>query len=127
MPGRYPAATLSQVSAQGTNELPRAVREAALDFRGRLSGRFGGRLADFRIFGSYARGDFGPESDVDVLVVVLDLSERERREVFELAEEVFFDRLIHLSPLAFSPAEYEELRRREYRLATEIETQGVVP
>ncbi|MBI3183746.1 MAG: nucleotidyltransferase domain-containing protein [Myxococcales bacterium] len=108
-------------------EIPGAVRDAVLDLRARLGARFGERLRDFLLFGSYARGDWGPDSDVDVLVVVAELKERERREIFELAEEVFFDRLIHLSPLAFSTAEYEELRSREYRLAAEIEADGVVP
>ncbi|MFZ5471577.1 MAG: nucleotidyltransferase domain-containing protein [Myxococcota bacterium] len=108
-------------------KLPTHIRQAVLDFQARVRARFGPRLSDMRIFGSYARGDWGPESDVDVLTVVEGLTERERREIFELAEEVFFERMIRLSPLAFSAAEYEEHRAREYQLIADIQAQGVVP
>jgi predicted nucleotidyltransferase len=103
------------------------VRDALGDLRSRLRARFAERLQDFRLFGSYARGDFGPDSDVDVLVVVAELGRRERREVFDITEEVFFDRLVHISPLALSSAEWQTLRDREYRLASEIARDGMVP
>lgn len=118
---------MSSVDAASAR-IPDRVREALLDFRKRLDERFGNRLKDFRLFGSYARGDWGPDSDVDVLVVVSELViERERREIFELGEEVFFDTLVHLSPFVLAETELTELRRREYRIVSEIDADGVVP
>jgi len=115
------------VSDDRARFLPDRVRDAVRDLERRLRARFGDRLRDLRLFGSYARGDFGPESDVDVLVVVEELSRLERREVFDLAEEVFFDRLVHLAPLALSTAEFATLRDREYLIAAEIERDGIRP
>ena len=40
------------------------------ELRGRLDEIYGGRLRDLVYFGSYARGDAGPESDLDVLIVL---------------------------------------------------------
>jgi len=37
---------------------------------------FGGKLCDLRLFGSYARGDYDEESDIDILIV-LDMDEIE--------------------------------------------------
>lgn len=82
-------------------------------------------MATVRIFGSHARGDAGPESDVDVLVVVEDLTPGERRVVFDLAWDVFPEREIYISPLALSTREWAELVAREYRIAVEIQAEGV--
>jgi predicted nucleotidyltransferase len=114
-------------STPATSALPSGVRDAVLDLRERLATRFGARRQVLRVFGSYARGEAGPESDVDVLVVVDGLLERERREVFDLAEDVFFERLVHLSPLALSDREYRTLREREYLIVREIDRDGVEP
>ncbi len=104
--------------------LPDRVSAALGDFGRRVRARFGARVAGLVLFGSYARGDWGPDSDVDVLVLVHDLSERERREVFELAEDVYFDGQVHVSPLAMSVDELETVRRREYLIAAEIDRDG---
>jgi len=44
------------------------------EFREVLSRLYGPRLRDVLLFGSYARGDFDSESDVDVLVVLDELA-----------------------------------------------------
>lgn len=110
---------------RGTTDIPEHVLRALDDLRERLRRRFEGRLEVLRLFGSYARGDSHAESDVDVLVVVRDLSERERRETFEIAYEVYLDRWIDVSPLALSSAEWEDRRARELRLVSDIEREGM--
>ena len=107
--------------------IPDRVRDAVRDLGCRLRARFGERLRDLRVFGSYARGDWGPDSDVDVLVLVDGLSRTERRAAFDVSEEVYFDRLVHLAPLVLSIDEYQTLRAREYLIASEIERDGIVP
>jgi hypothetical protein len=62
---------------------------------------------------------------VDVLVLVRELVEPERREVYELGAEVFMATRIPLAPLALSDAEFEELKRRERLLAEDIAREGV--
>ncbi len=37
-----------------------------------LKEKFGGKIVDVIVFGSYVRGDHGEESDIDILVVVND-------------------------------------------------------
>jgi predicted nucleotidyltransferase len=97
-------------------------------FRDGLAKRFGPRLSEVVLFGSWARGEAGDESDVDVLVVVADLTESERRDVLDLAYDVALirsDEPIVLSALALSTSQVASLRARERLLLREIDRQGV--
>src|SRR5436190_20255534 len=105
--------------APARTALPPRVADALADFAARVRRRFGDRVAQVRLFGSCARGDWGPESDVDVLVVVDGLERRERREAWDLATEVHIERLVPVSPLVLSREEYDTLVRREYLIAAD--------
>jgi len=126
-PASIPLAILSGMGCPARmQEIPGRVLAALLDLRERLGACFGERLTDLRLFGSYSRGDWGPESDVDVLVVIAELNEQERRKLFYLAEDVYFDHEVPLSPLALSSAEWSLLRARQYLIADDIEREGIV-
>ena len=107
------------------NDLPPRVADALAELRRRAVGLFGARLLDVRLYGSYARGDFHAQSDVDVLVVVAGLSRRERRAIFDVAFDVFAESLVRISPLALSDDEFRTLRDREYLIVREIERDGI--
>lgn len=113
------------MSATVAIRLPERVRRSLEEFRALLAQRFGARLREYRLFGSYARGDEGPDSDVDVLVVIDGLDHHGRGEVFDLCEDVFFVHEVPLAPLALSTAEWDQLVRREYLLARDIQAEGV--
>lgn len=84
----------------------------------------GNRLCEVRLFGSYARGDFDEDSDVDLLVVgeAIDAGERDlvARSVHDLSDGAFV-----FSPLVLSLDRWTELRRREQILAQDIEREGI--
>lgn len=61
--------------------------EALREFSTRIRAALGVKLRELRLFGSKARGDARPDSDLDVLVVVDD--ERVRAE--DLAIDIAFD------------------------------------
>ena len=105
--------------------LPAGIVSALETFRGALAGRFGGRLVDVRLFGSYARHEARPDSDVDVLVVVTGLTRKERQDVLDLAWDAYAEALVHVSPLALSDTEWDMLRSREYLIAHDIEREGI--
>lgn len=74
--------------------------EAIVALKTALSARYGDKLAKVVVFGSVARGDDKPESDIDVLVVLdnqVPATSREEREIrdcvydVELGNEVVFD------------------------------------
>lgn len=50
--------------------LPAPILAALQDLKRELSALYGDRLRGIYLYGSFARGDFGNDSDVDVLVVL---------------------------------------------------------
>ena len=55
---------------QWDNRLPERVRKALTAFQRALFTAFPGQIQHIILYGSYARGDAAPDSDVDVMIVV---------------------------------------------------------
>lgn len=108
-----------------TRALSPPVRAALGELRVRLERRFGPRLRGMTLFGSLARGEARAESDVDVLVLVDDLTNRERRVIFEEGADVWMDTGIHLAPLALSVAEWDGQVRLRRMLVDEVKRDGI--
>lgn len=51
-------------------ELPESLGLAMTDLKAALAHLYGERLRGVYLYGSYARGDYHPDSDVDILVVL---------------------------------------------------------
>jgi predicted nucleotidyltransferase len=65
-------------------------------------------IVDVKVFGSRAREDAEPDSDMDIFVEVDTTSPQIRELVEETAWEIGIDHLIHISPLIFSKYEIEQ-------------------
>jgi predicted nucleotidyltransferase len=89
--------------------------------KGSLRRRFGERLEALRLFGSRARGEGHPESDLDVLVAVRGLTRGERGEILDLALDLELEHGLLLSPLVRDPA----ARPLAPGLRREIEREGL--
>jgi predicted nucleotidyltransferase len=109
----------------GVVDVPRHVREAIADLRRRLEERFGGRLEQVRLFGSYARGDPRPDSDVDLLVVIDGLTLAESEEVNRAHFDVEMERGVAFGGFACSSEEWRTLKARERLIAGDIDREGI--
>ena len=99
---------------------------AALDeFCAWVRARFAGRVRELALFGSRARGEGTSESDLDVVVVVDDLTGGEAREIGHAAGDALTHHDVLLSPFAVSHARMTELRDRERLIASEIARDAV--
>lgn len=81
-----------------------------------LKRKYGGRLVSVVVFGSVARGEYGKNSDVDVIVVIESLpkSKLRRQEEFISVEEIIEkkmdeDVLVKLSPIIKTPEEVKKI------------------
>ena len=88
--------------------------------------RFGSRVAEIRLFGSYARGDATADSDVDCLVL-LDRADRDDdRAITDLAADLTWQIAgVAVSPMVMSVTEFEAWKALERRTPLEIEREGI--
>lgn len=83
-------------------DLDPALHDLLLDLKGRMRRRFGERFTGLYLFGSRARGDAEPDSDVDVAVVLRgELKPRPfavKREILQDTYELLLDRGFYVQP-----------------------------
>ena len=105
-----------------TDALPLLPGErAALDaFATRIRELFGPRLRELALFGSRARGEGDENSDVDVLVVVDELTGEEARATAYAAGDAMTEYDVLVSPFVVATSHIERLRSRERSIALEI-------
>lgn len=95
------------------------------EFAARVRDLFGPRVVRLALFGSHARSEATPDSDVDILVVIEGLTGEDGREIDAVVGDILTREDVLLSPLVLSAARFAELRSRERRLVAEIDRDGI--
>jgi predicted nucleotidyltransferase len=106
-----------------TRTINPAVKAQLDDFRGQLIEHFGSRLVGLTLFGSHARGDAGPDSDIDV-AVILDRIDSHAERVWPMQLSGGLTGLL-LVPIVLSRSELALLRAREDMLAETLDRDGI--
>lgn len=101
------------------------IRSTLLDLKERLRSVLGTDLLHLKLFGSRARGDADPDSDVDVVIIVRGCDSRMRDLILDVVSSVELEHVVPLSTHIFSEDEYTRLLERERRIALDIEREGV--
>jgi len=79
------------------------MHPAVLELKQQLLDRYGDRLVRFIVFGSYARGDQTPESDIDVFVSLKGTVDRQiEDEIFGIYFSIELERDVVLDVKTFS-------------------------
>jgi len=83
-------------------------------------------LNDVRLFGSYARGDYNIDSDIDVMVI-LNMDEinvkKSRHEVCRIAAMLELKYNVSLSPVLYGKEEYDA--RKNFGFCKNVDKEGV--
>lgn len=100
---------------------------AALDkYITTLSHRYDGQIRAAILFGSKARGDATPISDVDLLIVTTDDDWQMRKQLRRIAARVSLEYDVLLAPLIMSEQHYQTLVTQRFTLCQSIERDGIV-
>ena len=102
------------------------AREIARNYIALVRAHFGNRLRAARLFGSAARGDWSPDSDVDILVLLDVVTARDEDWLVSKAFRMgMMDAGIMLQPIFMTYNEFERLTARERRFALDVQKDGV--
>lgn len=75
-------------------------------------------------FGSRARGDFNGSSDMDILVIINDISVKEK--VIKILHDIELEFDVPLSPVIFTKKEYEMNKKLKSSFIENVEREGIV-
>jgi predicted nucleotidyltransferase len=100
-------------------------RAAVTDYAQRLLAKYGSRILRLTLFGSVARGDFAPYSDIDVLVVADEVSPDFKASVRKISYAVSLDRDVVLNVHVKARARWEAMRAKGEALWRNVERDGV--
>ena len=95
-------------------DLKKAIQEIA-----------GKRLIKMVLYGSRARGDYSDGSDNDIAIIIRGLSPEMKRMMFDKIADIELEYLRYLSTLILSEDDFELLKKRERRIAGDIEREGI--
>jgi len=100
-------------------------RQVAMEFVERVRQRFDGQLLSAVLFGSRARGEAEPDSDMDVMVVMSSADPEIRKEIRHLAVELWLEHDIYLSTRVWSQAHWRKLGELQTLLYRNICRDGI--
>ena len=103
--------------------LPFRERQALQEFVAYLRKRLSNQVEFVALFGSKARGDSGPDSDVDVLVVLSREDREIRREILIAAARLSLEYDVLLSPRVIGAERWEKMR--DFSLYRNVQRESV--
>jgi predicted nucleotidyltransferase len=92
-------------------KLTRADKRWIREFRRELTERFPGMVEQMLIYGSKARGEAGPDSDLDVLLIVRHEAANRKRQMREIGYLLAAEGEAVPSIMAYTVQEWENRRR----------------
>lgn len=99
-------------------------RKAIQLFSQQLYERFPGEILQVMLFGSKARGDSDPWSDIDILVTVREESWPLRGEISALAADVSLEHDVLIGPCVIGQERWERMQEHRFGLCQNIKAEG---
>jgi predicted nucleotidyltransferase len=91
----------------------------------RLMDHLNGRLVEMHLFGSKARGDFMPDSDLDLLIILENDDWKTKDAVRFIAADVSLEYDVLINTHILSLARWERMVRQQATLWQEVQRDGV--
>lgn len=99
--------------------------QATETFLDRLHQRYPGQILQAVLFGSKARGDSGPYSDIDILIIVEEESWPLRGEISTIAARVSLEYDVLVGPRVIGRERWKSMKSRRFSLYRNIAAEGI--
>ena len=100
-------------------------KQVLLRFKQILLDRFGSQIVGMRLFGSKARGDAHPDSDIDVLVVTRRDDWKLKDEIGKVVTSILLEESIYLSVKVLGMPSFRRLTRLSSPFLKNISRDGI--
>lgn len=107
-----------------THLTPREKKAVAAFVR-EIRKELGDKLVAVTLFGSKVRGGSGPESDIDLLIVLRGKDPKAEDKVFHVLVDVKLATDAYLAPIVYTRREYERVKRLGSFFIEAVEEEGV--
>lgn len=107
------------------SQLTNREQEAIQAFVKRLEAKFGDQMLSIRLFGSRARGEAQPDSDMDIAVIVDHVGPELRKSIRFMAVDVWLQYGIYISTRVWSLDHWRELESLQTNLYKTLQQEGI--
>lgn len=107
-----------------SRKIPERVRKILKKTRKELDKIYHERIKGMILFGSYARGDFTDESDIDLMLLLDQIADvsTEREIYFPVISKISFD---YDTVVSIVPFDYQEFQRKRIPLILNVNKEGI--
>jgi predicted nucleotidyltransferase len=102
-----------------------AIEPIVRDFKTALLHLYGERLREVILYGSYARGDYNEESDIDIMVILNDQNVNTIDEVFSLSDLTLHAILQHGKAISALPVSSQKYHNSLMPVYQEARREGI--
>ncbi len=102
------------------------IKQLAREYKDNLQALYGDELVELILFGSYARGDFHDESDIDFAIVLKNPGIRPSSEIFKISPIGTKLELKYGLMLSSLPVSFEKKQKSMQGVYQEIRKDGIV-
>ncbi len=106
-------------------ELSRNQKEAINRYLGILNQTYREQISKVILFGSVARGDFSPESDIDLLIITANGEKDLKDQISMACFDIILETEVILSPLVMDKETYEWHKKYRDPLYNQIQKDGI--
>ncbi len=103
-----------------------SVPKLLIDMKKAVKDIGGDSILKIVLYGSRARGDYDIESDIDVAIIVRGLTKELKTRLLDAMADMELKYLTPLSILVLDEKDFEFLKKRERRIALDIEKEGIL-
>jgi predicted nucleotidyltransferase len=108
------------------NQITEKEKDALRAFNQRLLTELGKQVKQVILFGSKARGDSAPDSDMDVLILTDEESRQLRKTISKISSQIGLDYDVCLGTLLIANNRWQQMANERFSLCRNVERDGIL-